>query len=102
MSSSIVALVDSGATHSFVAQELVQKYQLPVTMDDGMKVTLADGSLVTSSTLCQVPLVACTDKGKAVAFGVYCCVLPNLNHDVVSGVDWLLPPTQPLIGKRVQ
>ena len=70
MSSSIVALVDSGATHSFVAQELVQKYQLPVTMDGGMKVTLADGSLVTSSTLCQVPLVACTDKGKAVAFGV--------------------------------
>ena len=70
MSSSIVALVDSGATHSFVAQELVQKYQLPVTMDDGMKVTLADGSLVTSLTLCQVPLVAWTDKGKAVAFGV--------------------------------
>ena len=48
MTSSIVALVDSGATHSFVAQELVQKYQLPVTKDDGMKVTLADGSLVTS------------------------------------------------------
>ena len=70
MSSGVVALIDSGATHSFVAQELVQKYQLLVTMDDGMKVTLADGSLVTSSTLCQVPLVACTDKGKAVAFGV--------------------------------
>ena len=65
MSSSIVALVDSGAIHSFVAQELVQKYQLPVTVDDGMKVALADGSLVTLSTLYQVPLVACTDiKGK--------------------------------------
>ena len=70
MSLGIVALVDSGATHSFVAQELVQKYQLLVTADDGMKVTVADGSLVTSSTLCQVPLVACTDTGKAVAFGV--------------------------------
>ena len=70
MSLGIVALMDSGATHSFVAQELVQKYQLPVTMDDGMKVTLADRSLVTSSTLCQVPLVAYTDKGKAVAFGM--------------------------------
>ena len=70
ISSSIVVLVDSGATHSFVAQKLVQKYQLPVTLDDDMKVTLADGSLVTSSTLCQVPLVACSDTGKAVAFGV--------------------------------
>ena len=70
MTSGIVALVDSGATHSIVAQDLVQKYQLTVTVDDGMKVTLADGSLVTSSTLCQVPLVACTDKGKSVSFGV--------------------------------
>ena len=56
--------------HSFVAQELVQKYQFPVTVDDGMKVMLADGSLVTLSTLFQAPLVACTDKGKSVAFGV--------------------------------
>ena len=63
LTSGVVALVDIGATHSLVAQELVQKYQLPVTMDDGMKVTLADGSLVTSSTLCQVPLVACRGKG---------------------------------------
>ena len=70
MSSSIVALVDSGATHSLVAQELVQKHRLPVTVYDGMKVTLAGGSLVTASTLYQVPLVACTDKGKAVAFDV--------------------------------
>ena len=62
--------MDSGATHSFLAQELVQKYQIPVTVDDGIKVKLADGSLVTSSTLCQVPLAAYTDKGKSVAFGV--------------------------------
>ena len=62
--------MDRGATHSFVAQELVQKYQLPVTVDDGMKVMLADGSLVTLLTLYQVPLVTCTEKGKAVAFGV--------------------------------
>ena len=72
-----------------MAQELVKKYQLPVTKDDGMTVTLADGSLVTTSTLCQVPLVACANKGKAVAFGLECRVLPHLNHDVVLGVDWL-------------
>ena len=68
--SGVVALVDSGVTRSFVAQDLVQKHQLPVTVNDGMKMTLADGSLVTSSILCQVPLVACIDKGKAVTFGV--------------------------------
>ena len=67
----------------------MQKYQLPVTMDAGIKVKLAGRSLVTLSTLCQVPLVACTDKGKTVAFGVQCHVLPDLNHDVVLGADWL-------------
>ena len=36
MASGIVALVDSGATHSFVGERLVKKYQLDVTKDDGM------------------------------------------------------------------
>ena len=67
----------------------MDQYQLAVTKDDGMEVTLADGSLVSSSKLCQVPLVACTDKGKAVCFSQVCRVLPELNHDLVLGVDWL-------------
>ena len=49
---SVAALVDSGATHSFVGQKLVDQYQLAVTKDDGMEVTLADGSLVSSSKSC--------------------------------------------------
>ena len=32
----VAALVDSGATNSFVGQKLVDEYQLPVTKDDGM------------------------------------------------------------------
>ena len=60
---SVAALVDSGATHSFVGQKLVEEHQLLVAKDDGMKVTLADGSLVSSSTTCQVHLVACTNRG---------------------------------------
>ena len=36
-----------------------------------------------------MPLVACTNKGQAVFFTVECRVLPDLNHDVVLGVDWL-------------
>lgn len=67
----------------------MEKNQLAVTKDDGMEVTLADGSLVSSSQLCQVPLVACTDKGQAVVFSQKCRVLPDLNHDLVLGIDWL-------------
>ena len=44
--SSSVALVDSGATHSFVSAELVSRFSLPVKPGGDMEVTLADGSQV--------------------------------------------------------
>ena len=36
------ALVDSGASHSFVSAELVSKFSLPVKPGGEMEVTLAD------------------------------------------------------------
>ena len=41
------------------------------------------------SHTCLVPLIVCADKGIALHTVVRCCVLPNLNHDVVLGIDWL-------------
>ena len=58
--SSAVALVDSGASHSFVSAELVSKLSLPVKPGGDMKVTLADGSQVLASMTCCVPLVVCS------------------------------------------
>ena len=45
----IVSLVDSGASHSFVAANVVKKYQLTVILGTSMVVTLADRSQVTIS-----------------------------------------------------
>ena len=42
--SAAVALVDSGASHSFVSAELVSKFSLPVRPGGDMEATLADGS----------------------------------------------------------
>ena len=39
-----VALVDSGASHYFVSEQLVARFELPVVSVEGMEVTLADGS----------------------------------------------------------
>ena len=39
-----VALVDSGASHCFVSEQLVTRFGLPVVSVEGMEVTLADGS----------------------------------------------------------
>ena len=53
----IVALVDSGSSHSFVAAKLVEKYQLTVILGTSMVVVLADGSQVTMCETCSVPII---------------------------------------------
>ena len=66
----IIALVDSSASHSFVASKLVEKYYLIVNLDTSMVVTLADGSQVEMCETCSVPIVTCTMSNKPV-----CCVV---------------------------
>ena len=55
--SSAVALVDSGATHSFVSMAMVSKFSLPVKPGGDMEVTFTDGSQVKVSQTCCVPLI---------------------------------------------
>ena len=57
---SAVALVYSGATHSFVSAELVSRFSLLVKPGGDMEVTLADGSQVEALLTCCVPLVVCS------------------------------------------
>ena len=55
-----VALVDSGASHSFVSAELVSKFSLLVKPGGDVEVTLADGSQAEVSQMCCIPLVVCS------------------------------------------
>ena len=66
----IVALVDSGVSHSFVASKFVQKYHLIVNLDTSMVVTLADGSQVEMCESCYVPIITCTMSNKPM-----CCMV---------------------------
>ena len=52
----IGALVDSGATNSFIGVDLVEKASLVCREAPEMVVTLADGSTVTSRHVCDLPL----------------------------------------------
>ena len=58
--SSAVALVDSGASHSFVSTELVSRFSLLVKPGDDMEVMLADRSQVEVSLMCCIPLAICS------------------------------------------
>ena len=62
----IIALVDSGASHSFVASKLVEKYHLTVNLNTSMVVTLADGSQVEMCETCSMLIITCTMSNKPV------------------------------------
>ena len=66
----IVALVDSGASHSFVAANLVEKYQVIINLDTCMVVMLADGSQVKMCETCSVSIITCTISKKPM-----CCLI---------------------------
>ena len=91
-----MALVDSSDSHCFVLEQLVARFGLPVVSVEGMEVMLADGSYVSASHTCLVPLVVCAERGRALHCLVECRVLAELNHDVVLGIDWL-QATNPVI-----
>ena len=65
-----ISLVDSGASHSFFAAKLVEKYQLTIILGTSMVVMLADGSQVTMSETCSIPIITCTMSNKPV-----CCLI---------------------------
>ena len=64
-------------------------FGLLVVSVEGMEVTLADGSSVSASHMCLVPLIVCADRSIALHTVVHCCVLPSLNYDIMLGIDSL-------------
>ena len=54
-----------------------------------MDVMLADGSQVSASHTCLVPLAVCAKRGRAFHCVVKCHVLPEVNHNMVLGINWL-------------
>ena len=55
-----------------------------------MQATLADGSTVSSDSVCQVPLIICDSAANPLLFVVECRVVNQLSHAAVLGMDWLM------------
>lgn len=48
----VLILIDSGATHNFIAAKLVEKLNLPIQTTETFQVSLGDGYKVRGRTLC--------------------------------------------------
>ncbi|XP_044476613.1 uncharacterized protein LOC123204119 [Mangifera indica] len=82
--SPVIILVDSGASHSFISQQLVNKLQLPCSPTT-FQVIIGNGSSVAGGEKCPgVELLLPEMKFLHDYF-----VFPLGNVDVILGVDWL-------------
>lgn len=77
----VVAMIDSGATHSFIAQEMVAKLGLEVDDNSVLPVRLGDGKDTQTFGLCS--------KVGNAEFEIAAYVFPVTGMDIILGVTWL-------------
>jgi hypothetical protein len=82
----LIAIIDTGATHSFISMDCAKRLNLELFVMCGRMVidTPAMGSVTTSSVCLKCPLNIC-DKDFE---GDLVC-LPLSQLDVILGMDWL-------------
>jgi hypothetical protein len=82
---SLIALLDTGSTHSFIAEDAARRTGLPVQSRPRLTATVANGEKVPcSGVLHQAPLTV-DDLG----FTVDLFVMPLAGYDLVLGTNWM-------------
>jgi len=86
-STPLIAIIDTGATHSFISVCCVERLNLVVTpLLRGMVIdTMANGSVNTSFVCSKCPV-----SFSNVDFELDLVCLPLKNMDVIFGMDWML------------
>ena len=71
-------------------------FVLSVVLGKVMEVMLTDSSQVSVMHTCLMPLIVHADRDIALHTVVKLYILPQLNHDIVLGINWLMD-TNPII-----
>ncbi|XP_044431667.1 uncharacterized protein [Triticum aestivum] len=82
---SLLALIDSGSTHNFIAEEAAARATLPSPTTEKMRVTVANGERVP----CQGAYRAVSFRIDQEAFSEDFLALPLAGYDVILGTQWL-------------
>jgi Retroviral aspartyl protease/Ty3 transposon capsid-like protein len=81
----VLAMLDSGSTHSFIHPSIVQALKLPTVSSTPLTVITASGAKLTTSLLCS----QLSFQLQSHTFQADFMVLQVTNHDVILGMDWL-------------
>lgn len=78
-------LIDSGSTHNFLDEKIASKMRCPTKSINPMKITVADGNLMTCNQLCEnLQWVM-----QGTWFRADVLLIPLTNYDMVLGIQWL-------------
>jgi Retroviral aspartyl protease/Ty3 transposon capsid-like protein len=81
----IIAMVDSGSTHSFINPFLLDLLTIPTQSGKLLSVTTASGTKMTTDLLCSQLVFQL--QGHTFQSDLH--VLPVSGHDMILGMDWL-------------
>ncbi|WVZ58543.1 LOW QUALITY PROTEIN: hypothetical protein U9M48_008809, partial [Paspalum notatum var. saurae] len=81
----LLALVDSGSTHTFIHRDTANRLHLHVTERARLMVKMANGNHIPSVGLCAATDVLIQEE----VFSLNCFVLALDGFDIVLGVQWL-------------
>nr|CCI55326.1 PH01B001I13.22 [Phyllostachys edulis] len=81
----LMALVDSGSTHNFIAAELIDKVGLKLAPRTGLSVAVANGNKITCGGVCYTTPISIDHEH----FVLDLLTIPLGGFDIVLGVQWL-------------
>ena len=78
-------LLDSGASHSFVAANIIHELGLKIHVADALEVALADNCVVCLRKVVDLPVCFACNATQEIA----CRIIPSLHSPIILGIDWL-------------
>jgi hypothetical protein len=82
---SLLALLDTGSTHSFIAEDAARRTGLPIQPRPRMTATVANGEQVTCPGVLRRAPITIDNLG----FHVDLFVMPLAGYDIVLGTNWM-------------
>lgn len=84
-STRLMALLDSGSTHNFIADDAVQRTGILLQPQDSIRVAVANGDHVSSNGVCRGLQLRIDQR----LYTLDCFSIPLVGFDIVLGVQWL-------------
>jgi hypothetical protein len=81
----LLALVDSGSTHTFIDDQVVRRLGLDIMLRLGLSMKVANGGKVQSYGVCKATSLDVQGE----QFSVDCYALPLEGFEIILGVHWL-------------